>query len=229
MRLLAILIATLCRLAIWPFLWLLWFVRAVAAAGDLLFGLLFYMPRLLVGLVLWLAGSRLFLAVPALMFIVPLMQGVNVPPGPFYGIVGGSLLLFFCARKLAPIILPKARHFPRLVLPALPSFPSWPPFPAKKPRQRRVPVSVREIIRTVPAAAPIIQKVVLEPSTPVRPAASAVNVVAAKSIVRPTVEQDTIAQLSPALQQLIQRPAVPEAQRPRTDGEGDRALSSSIR
>lgn len=205
MRLLAILIIFLIRLLlVWPLTLLWWGVRTLGPLIDSVGRGLFYIPRLLLGVLLWLLGSRLFLAVPVLVFVIPLVEGVNVPPGPFYGMLGGSLVLYFLGRKLWPYVLPTHRARQGRAFPPLPGFPTWPPYPPKRPRKPRV----REAPVYIPGAPQpaIVQKVYVEPTVAPRPVASPVRVVATEIVTASATEEAAINQLDPALQQLIRAP-----------------------
>ena len=81
-----------------------------------------YLLRLVVGIILWICGTRPFLLAPAALFIIPAVYNQNVPAAAFYSALALMLGLHFVGRKSAKSILPGwPKRTPRMVLPAMPA------------------------------------------------------------------------------------------------------------
>lgn len=206
MRLLAIFLIVLTRLAVvLPLLLLWWLLRLakglVLAIGDT--GL--FLLRLFVGGVLRPLGHRYALLAATAAVVVAGATMPELQNPSFYVVLVVALVACFLAGKFGRVLLPKAPPDYSRTFPPLPGWPSWPPYPKAQPRKpkagpTREPLQPR---KERPAEAP--------PTMPMRPVPTPVAVIAAASRMPSPSEQEAASALPEALQRLMQPKAQPTA------------------
>ena len=204
MRLLAIFLIVLTRLAVvLPLLLLWWLLRLakglVLAIGDT--GL--FLLRLFVGGVLRPLGHRYALLAATAAVVVAGATMPELQNPSFYVVLVVALVACFLAGKFGRVLLPKAPPDYSRTFPPLPGWPSWPPYPKAQPRKpkagpTREPLQPR---KERPAEAP--------PTMPMRPVPTPVAVIAAASRMPSPSEQEAASALPEALQRLMQPKAQP--------------------
>lgn len=194
MHFLAVLAVLVRLLVIWPLLLMWWAVGFVWALIFAFAKAVFYLARLLVSTVLRPLGHRFVLIAVAIGIVIIAARDPRLQNPSFYGVLAVSLLVCFFAGKFGWLLFPKAAPDFTGMVPSLPGWPNWPPIPKPRPRVKKV------IFLPEPRAAP---RAMSMPAMPIRPAASAVYVMAMQGPPPASSEEEAVAALPEALQRLM--------------------------
>lgn len=145
----------------------------------------------LLAAIFWLLGNPLMLFGGMALIVYAGLQNPSMGPswyGPFFGWIALNRVMWW----LAPRVRPKRRVKP-LVLPK----------PPKEVAARPAPAAPRPVVAPAPLPV-VVQKTIIEPAQPPRPAASRAAILPGVARFSPT-EAETVGRLPPELQQLLRQ------------------------